>query len=80
MLNIPVSFQPIDMLLGYIWRGNWGAQKTSLNWSKPVHIDRSFCGLSFEILKDQDCSLLKRPVLMWFFPVLDWSWDWTFKH
>jgi len=88
MLNISVSFQPIDMLLGYIWRDNWGAQKTSLS-----------AVFSFEILKDQDCSLLKRPVLVRFFSGLglvlrldlqallslpsayeDWGYWWWIAH
>ena len=30
------------MLLGYLWRGNWGAQKTGLDKSKQVHKDQWF--------------------------------------
>jgi len=71
MLNISVSFGSIFMSLGYIWSGNWGLQKTGLNWSKtgpygPVFL-RSFV-LNFERPRLQ--SLLKTGLG----PVFFWSW------
>ncbi len=62
MLNISVSFQPIDMLLGYIWRGNWGAQKTSL-----------FAVFYFKISKNRTAGPVFSSlglVFFWSFPVL----------
>ena len=62
------------MVIGCIWRGNYGAQKTSLNQSKPVQKDWSFCGLHFSNIDDQGCSPVFFSGPVWssscFFPVL----------
>ncbi len=68
------------MVLGSIWRGNWGVQKTGLNRSQPVHRDRSFAVFYLKIWKDRTCSLLKDRSWSGFFPVFFQSWDRTSKH
>ena len=72
MLNISVSFQPIDMLLGYIWRGNWGAQKTSpyrlvLLWSFVLNFQKT--GLLVQSFLEHSTGI---PVLC---PSLFQSWS-----
>jgi len=52
--HISVSFGPINMFLGTSLREFEGLQKTGLNRSRPVHFNRSFCGLYISKMKRPD--------------------------
>ena len=68
------------MFLGAFERVFKELQKSGLNWSRPVNVNRFFCGLYILKIKRPDC----RSGLLWSWSglvtVFFWSRDWTSKH